>query len=75
MAKKILQFEDVDFDTLCMYGGADAVATAAVTAARLSDPALSNRLTGLAAALTSLVQTPDSEVARSQALAALVGEG
>lgn len=31
MAKKILQFEDVDFDTLCMYGGADAVATLQIT--------------------------------------------
>ena len=29
---------------------------------RLSDPALSNRLTDLAAALTNLVQTPDSDV-------------
>ncbi len=51
--------------------GASAIASASVAAEQLGDTDLSNRLNDLSAALTSLVQSPTSAVAQSQAGASL----
>ncbi|MFO0806097.1 MAG: transglutaminase domain-containing protein [Gemmataceae bacterium] len=51
--------------------GADLLATAAFSAGRSSDPALSNRLSDLASAITTLFEDPSGAVAKSQAVAAL----
>lgn len=51
--------------------GADAIVTASATADTLGHTDLANRLNDLSTALTNLVQSPTSDVARSQSLAAL----
>lgn len=51
--------------------GADAIASAAAAANQLGNADLANRLNDLSLALTNLVQTPTSDVFKTQALAAL----
>jgi large repetitive protein len=51
--------------------GADAIAEASVAAGQLGNTDLANRLNDLSSALTNLVQTPTSDVFKSQALANL----
>lgn len=51
--------------------GADALADASLAAAETGNTDLADRLNDLAIAVTNLVQGPESDVARSQALAAI----